>query len=83
MLSALIGGNSHRSGPNRGMTISIPALFLAGLENEHKEGFPRGGSHNGLMTVTPEQPRLKNYRLRLRLNREIPLSQTRLVRTTS
>lgn len=51
--SALTGGSSHPSGPNRGITIIVPAIFLVGFENEHKEGFPRDDSQAGLTTVRP------------------------------
>lgn len=47
------GGNSHRSGPKRGITISVPELFFVGLEKVHSEGFPSDDSQTGLMTVTP------------------------------
>jgi hypothetical protein len=51
-LSAFTGGSSHPSGPNFGVTIKSPALFLKGFENVHKD-FPRVGSQAGLMRVKP------------------------------
>ena len=58
-----------------------PALFLKGFENVHKE-LPRDGNQVGLMRVKPVHesqrclyPTCENLTL--------PLSQTRLVRTTS
>ena len=53
-LSAFTGGSSHPSGPNLGVTIISPALFLKGLENVHKD-LPRDGSQAGLMRVKPTQ----------------------------
>lgn len=52
MLSAFTGGNFHPPGPNFGVTIISPALFLKGFENVHKD-FPREGSQAGLMRVKP------------------------------
>jgi len=53
-LSAFTGGSSHPSGPNFGVTIMSPALFLNGFENVHKD-FPRVGSQAGFIKVKPIQ----------------------------
>ena len=56
MSSAFTGGSSHPSGPNFGVTIIFPALFLKGFENVHKD-FPREGNQAGLMRVKPIRER--------------------------
>jgi hypothetical protein len=52
MLFAFTGGSSHPPGPNFGVIIISPALFLKGFENVHKD-FPREGSQAGLKRVKP------------------------------
>jgi hypothetical protein len=49
----LIAGSSQASGPNRGIVINSPALFLIGFENLQSTSFPRTDSQAGLMIVKP------------------------------
>lgn len=51
---ALIAGSSQASGPNRGIIINSPALFLIGFENLQSTSFPRTDSQAGLMIVKPK-----------------------------
>lgn len=49
----LMAGSSHASGPNLGITIISPALFLTGFENVHNAGLPKDDNQAGLITVHP------------------------------
>lgn len=50
---AFNGGSSHWSGPNLGIVINTPALFLVGLVKVHSVGFPSVDNHAGLISVSP------------------------------
>lgn len=52
---ALIAGNSHPSGPNRGIVIKAPTLFGTGFVNEHRVSLASAESQVGLMMVRPKQ----------------------------
>ena len=56
-LSAFTGGSSHPSGPNLGVTIISPALFLNGFDNVHKD-FPKEGNQAGLTRVKPTRRKI-------------------------
>jgi hypothetical protein len=51
----LIGGNSHKLGPYRGITTPSPLDDFRGLEVEQRVGLSFG-SHLGLITVTAGKP---------------------------
>lgn len=48
-----MAGNSHPSGPNRGIVMRTLALFLTGFENVQSVSLARVDNQTGLIFVNP------------------------------